>query len=124
MKRRSEIKVPTAYESRKDTKPSGGHRLNGVLVASGKYFKRNYKIQKAHIMDMAPTILYLMGCPIDRDMDGKVIEEMLTGEFLENNEIVYQGYDSEDQATERQLKTYDREERKIIEENLKGLGYL
>lgn len=122
MNRRKAIGLPTAYESRKDTKPSGGHRLNGILVASGKYFKENYSIQRAHIMDLAPTVLYLMGYPVETDMDGKIIREIFTDEFLAENTPTYRDTVGEGEPPVSR-KEYEREEEQEIKERLKGLGY-
>lgn len=45
----------------------------GVVILRGNKFRSNFKIQGAHLFDIAPTILYLMGLPVGRDMDGKVL---------------------------------------------------
>ena len=41
----------------------------------GKGIKHNYRIQNASIIDVAPTLLYLMGLPIADDMDGRLLKE-------------------------------------------------
>jgi hypothetical protein len=38
-------------------------------------------LQQASVLDVAPTILYLMGLPVGRDMEGRVLTEMLDEEF-------------------------------------------
>lgn len=123
-KERRPIRVPSLEERKNDIRPTCGHRMNGILIARGKHVKKNAKIHRANIIDLAPTMLYLMGHPINSDMDGKVIEEVFIDDFLKNNEIVYKDEPSEDQSAEKVLTVYDKEEQEIIEENLKGLGYL
>ena len=60
---------------------SGCHRREGVFIASGPHIRRGQSISGARIVDLAPTILHLMGLPAPDDMDGRVLEEALTGEF-------------------------------------------
>ena len=52
----------------------GSHRINGIFIMKGKDIKENATIENAEIIDIAPTILYLMGLPIPPDMDGKVLD--------------------------------------------------
>ncbi len=49
----------------------------------GPYFRKGLQLKEApKIIDIAPTILYLMGLPVLVQMDGKVIEEAVEKEFL------------------------------------------
>lgn len=41
-------------------------------------------------MDIAPTILYLMGRPVPRDMDGKVLLDIIEDEFKIQNPVCYE----------------------------------
>lgn len=70
-------------------KRTGAHRPHGFLVASGKNIVQRRTVEGASIMDMAPTILYLMGQPIPRDMDGKVLLDIIENEFKINNPVRY-----------------------------------
>ena len=54
---------------------SGSHRENGIFIAKGKYIKSNLEIKGANIVDIAPTILYIMGLLPPKYMDGKVLYE-------------------------------------------------
>ena len=38
-------------------------------------------IKGASIMDIAPTIQYLMGHPVSQDMDGRVLLEIVENDF-------------------------------------------
>ena len=122
VKRREAIRIPTGEERRKDTKPSGGHRLNGILIAYGKSFEKDHRINKANIMDLAPSILYLMGCPIESDMDGRIIKELFTDEFLKQNLPTYADTGAPDEIP-RLRKEYETEEEQEIKKRLEGLGY-
>jgi len=64
---------------------SGHHRPQGVIILWGEKVKGGETIEGARIIDLAPTILYLMGVPIPVDMDGQVLTEALKPEFVSQN---------------------------------------
>lgn len=64
---------------------SGYHRMNGILIMSGKHIKSGVTLNGAEIIDLAPTILYAMGVPIPADMDGRVLKEAFTPNFWASN---------------------------------------
>jgi predicted AlkP superfamily phosphohydrolase/phosphomutase len=53
---------------------SGDHRKEGILVAAGGPIRRGVRLDGASIVDVTPTVLYLLGLPVGADMDGRVIE--------------------------------------------------
>jgi predicted AlkP superfamily phosphohydrolase/phosphomutase len=57
--------------------PTGDHRMEGVLVAAGRPFRPGAAPIQATLLDVAPTILHLLGVPIPDDMDGRVLNEIL-----------------------------------------------
>jgi len=59
---------------------SGNHRPEGFLLTSGKNIRLNSAIEKRHIIDLAPTILNLLGVEASKEYDGRVIEEILKKE--------------------------------------------
>ena len=58
---------------------SGSHRINGIFIMKGRNMRKNVTIENAEIIDLAPTILYLMGVPIPSDIDGKVLKDAFVG---------------------------------------------
>jgi predicted AlkP superfamily phosphohydrolase/phosphomutase len=56
---------------------SGNHRMDGIFIMKGKTVKKNSIVENAQIIDIAPTVLHLMGVPVAEDMDGKVLKEIL-----------------------------------------------
>jgi predicted AlkP superfamily phosphohydrolase/phosphomutase len=57
---------------------SGTHRMNGIFLAYGATVHPGV-VEDARILDLAPTILHLMGLPIPEHMDGRVLQEILSG---------------------------------------------
>ena len=51
------------------------HRRFGILVMSGPGIRQGATIDVASVMDIAPTILNVMGLPVAGDMDGRVVVE-------------------------------------------------
>jgi predicted AlkP superfamily phosphohydrolase/phosphomutase len=57
--------------------PEGVAPPDGIMMLLGPDVKRGTRVQ-ATIFDIAPTILYLKGMPVGKDMDGKPLLEALT----------------------------------------------
>lgn len=100
---------------------SGDHRMDGFVGMVGPGIKPGVRVENANIMDVAPTILYLMGLPIPSDLDGKVITPALDEELLASTAIM-QGaaLGSRDQV----VPDYSDEEAEEVKERLRALGYL
>ena len=64
----------------------GTHQLNGILIASGGPIRAG-ATTAAGILDVAPTVLALMGLPVPRDMPGRVLEEIAAPEFWDAHPI-------------------------------------
>lgn len=99
---------------------SGIHRMNGIFIASGPEIKENEKIE-AEIVDIAPTILHIMGVAIPDDMDGKVLRNM----FKENSNLFKKKvtYQRVRRRESKRVQMSD-EDREAIMERLRQLGYL
>lgn len=54
---------------------TGTHRLQGLLVMAGPGIKSGYRLRAASVLDMTPTLLYMLGLPVADDMDGRVLLE-------------------------------------------------
>jgi predicted AlkP superfamily phosphohydrolase/phosphomutase len=110
--------------ARPSTYESGAHRQVGILLAWGKHIRSNratHKAPSAEIVDLAPTILYLMGCAIPEDMDGQVVTSLIDPDYVSLHFIAYVSQEGALQNNNRYLT--EEEEEEIIN-RLKGLGYL
>jgi tetratricopeptide (TPR) repeat protein len=63
--------------------PVAWHRPQGIFVAGGKPLKHDELMHGASLLDVAPTILALLGLPIPDDMDGRVLTKI----FVEPPEL-------------------------------------
>jgi predicted AlkP superfamily phosphohydrolase/phosphomutase len=101
---------------------SGTHRLEGILAVSGCGIKRGVQVRGAHIADLAPTILYMMGQPIPNDMDGRVLTEIFEPDYNERHPVSYRTVSPAEEVAE--AATYSAEESEIIRKRLQDLGYV
>jgi predicted AlkP superfamily phosphohydrolase/phosphomutase len=53
------------------------HGPEGFLIGSGPRIKSHASVPGANTMDVAPTVLHLMGQPVPQEMDGRVLTELL-----------------------------------------------
>jgi predicted AlkP superfamily phosphohydrolase/phosphomutase len=102
---------------------SGTHRREGILIAVGKNIKNSYFIDGTTLVDIAPTVLYLLNLPIPTDMDGKVLENLFKEDWIKTHPIQYMEKKSESTLLETE-KELSPDEMEIIKKRLRGLGYL
>jgi predicted AlkP superfamily phosphohydrolase/phosphomutase len=102
---------------------SGQHRMNGIFIAAGPSIRANTTISNAHIVDIAPTILYQMGLPIPLVMDGKVLEEIFASEYLRSNEKRFSERTEYDEKGE-EVQVLSDEDSELVKNRLRDLGYI
>lgn len=112
------------YVDSSEFEHTGTHRLNGVFMARGPAIARNSKIDGARLLDVTPTILYLMGCPIPSGMDGKVLQDLFDQTYLEKNPPRYREDSSVDSEVDSQTGNYSSDEEEAMRSRLRGLGYV
>lgn len=68
----------------------GDHEKYGIFMCKGPEIKKGFKINDVRIIDVAPTILHIFGCPIPDDVDGRCLKEIFEedSEFFKR-EVVY-----------------------------------
>jgi predicted AlkP superfamily phosphohydrolase/phosphomutase len=104
---------------------SGTHRLNGMALLWGNKVRTGARLQDAEIVDLAPTILHLMGEPVPTDMDGRVLTEALAAGGSEIRHIDPGGRGGECQkGPARPTAPLADEEADVVRERLRGLGYV
>lgn len=102
---------------------AGSHRLDGVFAMAGGPVRNGLAFHGARIIDVAPTVLYLMGLPIPADMDGRPLVEALDPDFVAARPPEHDG-DAAVVAAPSANGSYTEAEAGIIEQRLAELGYL
>ncbi len=80
-----------------DPETSGTHEgaPDGFLMAYGASVTRGRRQPRGSVVDVVPTILYFLGLPIGRDMDGYARTDLFQPSFTEERPITF-------------IPTYDR----------------
>jgi predicted AlkP superfamily phosphohydrolase/phosphomutase len=99
---------------------SGSHRLHGILIACGPQIQQGSLLDQPRIVDLAPTVLHMLDCPIPEDMDGRVLVEALSPELRD----VAAATPAPDSPGAAQRCELSEEQEAELEARLKGLGYL
>ncbi|MEJ2720474.1 MAG: alkaline phosphatase family protein [bacterium] len=101
---------------------SGKHQMDGVLIAWGPYIKRGLTVH-ARLVDIAPTVLALMGLPVPDDMEGRVLSEMIDPGFIAEHPVqhISSFEDYIDRRENVAVKEVNEEE---MLEKLRALGYV
>ena len=104
--------------------PTGDHRMEGIFIASGPAFQAGSTLSAdADLLDIAPTLLHILGVPVPTDMDGRVLTEVLAPALLSQAE-------AEPPVSAMPLPetpppvAYTEEEDAAIQQRLADLGYL
>jgi predicted AlkP superfamily phosphohydrolase/phosphomutase len=98
----------------------GDHDPRGILVATGPGVRPGRRIDGAALIDVAPTVLYLAGVPIPEDMDGKVLDLFGDGRLIARRPT----YEDDAPEVEEVQTAYTDDEERLVEEQLRSLGYL
>lgn len=62
---------------------------DGVLMLAGEGVKENGFLEGADILDVMPTLLYALGFPIARDLDGRVLTSAFSTDFLARHPLTF-----------------------------------
>jgi predicted AlkP superfamily phosphohydrolase/phosphomutase len=100
---------------------SGNHKLDGIYAFLGQPIRKEQRVD-AGIMDITPTILYLMDLPLHTEMDGQVLMDVLKPEFTTREPVIEPG--PEEVFPPDSSDGFSEEERQAILEQLRGLGYV
>ena len=99
---------------------SGDHRSEGIFIACGPNIRKQETSLEARIIDIMPTVLYLNNIPIFDYIDGNIRTEWIKENCLQERPV------EKTQDTfvlQPQIGEMTAEEREILENHLRALGY-
>jgi predicted AlkP superfamily phosphohydrolase/phosphomutase len=103
-----------------DPLTSGTHRPTGIFIAHGEGIRLNSKI-RAHVHDIAPTILHSMGISVPQDMDGRPLIAIFDpSSSFAKRQVAYEGTG----AIQKAGFKWTEEDEERIKTQLKRLGYV
>jgi hypothetical protein len=91
-------------------------------MMAGPTIRRSGQSATAQIQDVTPTALHLLGLPVPAVMDGQVLKEMITAEYLAAHPID-RVQDGDDRGMKRS-EWEQMEDEEQVAERLRALGYL
>ena len=100
---------------------SGDHRPEGILICKGPGLESTVLTESPTVCDLVPTIMYAAGLPLPDHLDGRVIQRVFTPEFLAAHAVQIES--AEPGGANDQIGL-TAEEEQMVEEKLRGLGYL
>ncbi|MDH4209668.1 MAG: alkaline phosphatase family protein, partial [Anaerolineae bacterium] len=112
----------TISDLQEEQNMSAVHRLHGTLMLRGHRVQQAQTIEGAQITDLAPTVLYLLGQPVPKTMDGRVLTDALDQHYVSLHPVIYAA-DLEEGSPSSE-GGYTDEESQIVSDRLRGLGYL
>ena len=109
-------------------------RAPGVIVAAGPGIRKGGEgsldglelatiERRGSVLDITPTLLYLLGVPVGRDMDGGLMEAVLDPAFRERHALLEVDTDEKPQADAGAVPLDEGMDREMLE-RFKSLGYI
>ncbi len=103
---------------------SGTHRMNGIFMAYGAGVRPGTVVENASLIDLAPTILHLMGEAVPAHMDGRVLSEALIDDAAEVRQRAAAPRATQPPTGTSGGETLSAEDRKVLADRLRSLGYV
>jgi predicted AlkP superfamily phosphohydrolase/phosphomutase len=98
---------------------SAEHRQYGILIGYGPMVAQGSRLSEADIIDLAPTLVHMLGLPVPSTMEGQVLLDMLRDDaagprYAHVSQESHAGWQS----------TYSEEDEQSMQDRLRALGYL
>jgi predicted AlkP superfamily phosphohydrolase/phosphomutase len=96
--------------------------LDGVIIGWGPHMRRSAAVEGASIVDVTPTILYMMDVPVGRDMTGRPLLDLLAPGLTKHRQTRI--VESHDHAGDPAAPPGADPGEHRLRQKLKALGYL
>jgi predicted AlkP superfamily phosphohydrolase/phosphomutase len=103
---------------------SGYHAMNGVLIMAGANVRQGANNFDAQLVDIAPSVLYLLGEPIPQEMDGKILEAPISQEYVASHALDARWTRTSKPRQAVGLADSTEAINRYIEEQLRAIGYV
>ena len=100
---------------------SGDHQAEGILIAKGPGIKSNGGRPSPRVYDLVPTLMYGAELPVPHNLDGRVVQGLFTDEFTAAHPLEF---GAEAELERKDTTSLSPEEEQMVEEKLRGLGYI
>jgi hypothetical protein len=101
------------------------HLMNGILLIHGAGIRRDSRLSGVEMQDIAPTVLCAMGLPIPEWMDWQVVHDAFEPSYLAEHPVQMAGEVAQHNGqAPGSSGGYSEEEAGLIENRLRGPGYL
>jgi len=100
---------------------TGNHDMHGIFLAHGESVNKGSNISEANLIDVAPTVLHIMGCKIPEDMDGRVLTGIFKAGYIEQHPVAFTEPAVSKRAAHSEMSAEDQ---KQVLERLRSLGYI
>lgn len=102
---------------------TGSHRPQGILIAQGAGIRAGQQVEGARLLDVAPTVLSLLGIAPTPAMDGRFLTDLFTEDEAKRIQAAAETAVSVEESSPDPFQ-YSSEEEEQIAEHLRSLGYL
>jgi hypothetical protein len=82
-------RIVETFKGNRDLFGYHDHGPDGLVLFYGSGIARGAKIQGASVVDITPTLLYLMGLPLGQDMDGTLLAGVLEESLSRNQPATF-----------------------------------
>jgi predicted AlkP superfamily phosphohydrolase/phosphomutase len=101
--------------------PRGVHHPDGIVGLYGPGVRAGARVEGS-VLDVTPTLLYMAGLAVPEGLDGSVLTAAFEPDHVERRPVRTTTADTPRRTQEQ--SPYTEEEEALVEESLKGLGYL
>ncbi len=103
--------------------PVDWHRPFGIFAGQGPGFNAGTRVYGASILDIAPTVLQLLGLPAAYDMPGRVLAEVLSNPTPLSRIESWEEFEGDSGMHSAEMRVDPAESRAVMEQ-LVALGYV